>query len=147
MYNPMLQLSLERTHIPNKELEQVNVVKLSVYPLLNGYLTYDVIFSDFYGCIFNDFVREDRHLEGVIVNIQAWLDDLETNPVAAGELDITREENTSDVRVTYKTRMESGETRIFRVIYTPNCPKEIVERLETTLKEIKMAKEQTLVVA
>mgnify|MGYP001168462532 CR=1 FL=1 len=145
-YNPMIQLSLER-NIPNKELEKMNVTKLSVYPLLNGFITYEVLFSDFYGCIFNDFVREDRQLEGVIVNIQTWLDELDTNPFASGELHTTREESESDVRLTYKIRMESGETRIFRVIYTKYCPKEVVESLETTLKEIKMEKEQTLVVA
>ena len=49
MNNPVIQLSFERTQIPNTFLEQMNVNKLSVYPLLNGYITYEVLFSDFTG--------------------------------------------------------------------------------------------------
>jgi len=142
----MIQLSLER-NIPNKELEKMNVTKLSVYPLLNGFITYEVLFSDFYGCIFNDFVREDRHLDGVIYNIQSWLDNLEADPFATGKLNIIREESGNDVRLTYRTLLKTGETRIFRVIYTKGCPQEVVESLEATLEEVKTAKEQTLVVA
>src|SRR6056297_3142191 len=132
MYNPMIQLSLER-NIPNKELEKMNVTKLSVYPLLNGFITYEVLFSDFYGCIFNDFVREDRHLDGVIYNIRSWLTDLEVCPFENGELNISREETPDEIRLTYTNRMKSGEKRIIRIIFTKHCPKDIVDVVERSL--------------
>jgi len=47
MNNPVIQLSFERTQIPNTFLEQMNVSKLSVYPLINGFITYEVLFLIF----------------------------------------------------------------------------------------------------
>src|SRR6056297_3011477 len=104
MNNPMIQLSFERTNIPNTFLEQMTVNKLSVYPLINGFITYEVIFSDFYGGIFNDFIREDHHLDGVIFNIRYWLNDLEVNPFESGDLNLSREERSDEIRLTYTNR-------------------------------------------
>ncbi len=147
MNNPVIQLSFERTQIPNTFLEQVNVNKLSVYPLLNGYITYEVLFSDFYGSIFNDFVREDHHLDGVIFNIRYWLNDLEVNPFEPGNLSLSREERSDEVRLTYTNRMKSGEIRIIRILFTKNCPKEIVGMVEESLDGLLSVKERALVVA
>ena len=147
MNNPVIQLSLERTNIPNTFLEQMNVNKLSVYPLLNGFITYEVIFSDFYGCLFNDFVREDHHLDGVIYNIRSWLAELEVNPFESGNLSLSREETPYEVRLTYTNRMKSGEKRIIRILFTKNCPKEIVGMVEEALDGLLAIKERALVVA
>jgi len=147
MNNPMIQLSYERTHIPNTFLEQMNVNKLSVYPLLNGFITYEVIFSDFYGCLFNDFVREDHHLDGVIYNIRYWLSDFEVSPFESGELDMSREETPEETRLTYTNRLKSGEKRIIRIIFTKYCPKDIVDVVEKSLDGLLTEKERELVVA
>jgi len=147
MNNPVIQLSFERTQIPNTFLEQMTVSKLSVYPLINGFITYEVLFSDFYGSIFNDFVREDHHLDGVIFNIRYWLNDLEVNPFEPGNLSLSREERSDEVRLTYTNRMKSGEIRIIRILFTKNCPKEIVEMVEESLDGLLAIKERALVVA
>jgi len=147
MNNPMIQLSYERTHIPNTFLEQMNVNKLSVYPLLNGFITYEVIFSDFYGCLFNDFVREDHHIDGVVFNIRYWINDLEVNPFESGELKITKEEAMDEVRLTYTNRLKSGEKRILRIIFTKNCLTEIVNAVYEMLDGLLAIKERALVVA
>lgn len=147
MNNPMIQLSFERTNIPNTFLEQMTVSKLSVYPLINGFITYEVIFSDFYGCLFNDFVREDHHLDGVIFNIRYWINDLEFNPFENGELKSTKEDAMDEVRLTYTNRMKSGEKRILRIIFTKNCPKEIINEVEEILDGLLDIKERALVVA
>jgi len=147
MNNPVIQLSFERTQIPNTFLEQMNVNKLSVYPLLNGFITYEVLFSDFYGSIFNDFVREDHHLDGVLFNIRYWLSEMEVNPFEPGNLSLSREERSDEVRLTYTNRMKSGEIRIIRILFTKNCPKEIVEMVEESLDGLLAIKERALVVA
>ncbi len=146
MNNPVIQLSFERTQIPNTFLEQMNVSKLSVYPLINGFITYEVLFSDFYGCLFNDFIREDQHIDGVIFNIRYWLNDLEVNPFENGELKMSREQTLDEVRLTYTNRMESGEKRILRIIFTKNCQKEIVNTVEEMLAGLLSIKERALVV-
>jgi len=147
MNNPMIQLSFERTNIPNTFLEQMTVSKLSVYPLINGFITYEVIFSNYYGCLFNDFVREDHHLDGVIFNIRYWINDLEFNPFENGELKSTKEDAMDEVRLTYTNRMKSGEKRILRIIFTKNCPKEIINEVEEILDGLLDIKERALVVA
>jgi len=147
MNNPIIQLSYERTHIPNTFLEQMNVNKLSIYPLLNGFITYEVIFSDFYGCLFNDFVREDHHLDGVISNIRYWLSNFEVSPFESGELNMSREESSDEVRLTYTNQLKSGEKRIIRIIFMQNCSKEIVEMVEESLDGLLSKKERVLVVA
>ena len=147
MNNPMIQLSFERTQIPNTFLEQMNVNKLSVYPLINGFITYEVLFSDFYGCLFNDFVREDHHIDGVIYNIRYWLNDFEVNPFENGELKITKEEAMDEVRLTYTNHLKSGEKRILRIIFTKNCLTEIVNAVDEMLDELLSIKERALVVA
>jgi len=147
MNNPIIQLSYERTHIPNTFLEQMNVNKLSVYPLLNGFITYEVIFSDFYGCLFNDFVREDHHLDGVIYNIHYWFSDFDVSPFESGELNMSREETSEETRLTYTNRLKSCEKRIIRIIFMQNCPKEIVEMVEESLDGLLSKKERVLVVA
>src|SRR6056297_2421927 len=147
MNNPMIQLSFERTQIPNTFLEQMNVNKLSVYPLINGFITYEVIFSDFYGCLFNDFVREDHHIDGVIYNIRYWLNDLEVNPLEPGELKMSREQTLDEVRLTYTNHLKSGEKRILRIIFTKNCLTEIVDVVEEMLDGLLDIKERALVMA
>jgi len=147
MNNPMIQLSFERTNIPNTFLEQMTVNKLSVYPLINGFITYEVIFSDFYGCLFNDFVREDHHLDGVIFNIRYWLNDLDVNPFENGDLKMSREQTLDEVRLTYTNRMKSGEKRILRIIFTKNCLTEIIDVVEEMLDGLLSIKERALVVA
>jgi len=104
------------------------------------------LFSDFYGCLFNDFIREDQHIDGVIFNIRYWLNDLEVNPFENGELKMSREQTLDEVRLTYTNRMESGEKRILRIIFTKNCQKEIVNTVEEMLAGLLSIKERALVV-
>jgi len=118
-----------------------------LYPLINGFITYEVLFSDFYGCLFNDFVREDHHLDGVIYNIRYWLNDLEFNPFENGELKITKEEAMDEVRLTYTNHLKSGEKRILRIIFTKNCLTEIVNAVDEMLDGLLSIKERALVVA
>jgi len=130
MNNPMIQLSFERTNIPNTELENVSITKLSVIPLLNGYLTVETVYSDFYGAIFQDYVVEDWYADGVMENIKNWLDTLELTSEKRSKLKKSREDSLINVHVTYKYRMDNGEKQTFRVIYTNECPKEIKEYIE-----------------
>ena len=91
-------------------------------------------------------MREDHHLDGVIFNIRYWLNDLEVNPFEPGNLSLSREERSDEVRLTYTNRMKSGEKRILRILFTKNCPKEIVGMVEESLDGLLSIKERALVV-
>jgi len=82
----------------------------------------------------------------VIFNIRYWLNDLEVNPFENGELKMSREQTLDEVRLTYTNRMESGEKRILRIIFTKNCQKEIVNTVEEMLAGLLSIKERALVV-